>query len=464
MLGWYVMLLAVASLSSLFILRLVTLVEMENRIDADLAQEAEELRALALGNDPQTGEPFAGDVDAIFRSFLVRNIPNEHETFIAIVEGEPILRSSREVAVRLDLDPVAVSTWAAIAGSQRGEIETEAGTVDYLAVELVGSEAKAVFVAAQFTDLLRADAERPVLIASAVEGAVGLVVASILAWVLTQRMVKPVSEMTDTVRSITAGDLTNRVPVTGDDELGRLAETFNGMLDRLQESFEMQRRFLADAGHELRTPITVVRGHLELMGDDPDERESTRRLVTEELDRMGRMVEELLTLARSERPDFLARRWVDLDDLVETTYRKMRALGDVDWRLGPVAVGIAFLDSERIGQALLALADNAVGHGGGTVTIASEVVDGHLRLSLSDTGPGIPEEELAGLFERFHRGKGSRGRPGSGLGLAIVRSIAVAHGGDVEIESMLGKGTTFTVSVPVSMPEPAHEEDEGDES
>lgn len=461
-LGWYVMLLVIASLSSLFILRLVTLVELENEIDADLAQEAEELRALAVGNDPETGEPFAGDVAAIFRSFLLRNIPNEHEMFIAIVDGEPILRSSRQVAVRLDLDPVAVSRWASIAGSERGEIETEAGTVDYLAVELVGSEVEAVFVAAQFTDLLRTDMERPILLASAVEGAVGLVVAAILAWVLTQRMVKPVSDMTDTVRSITAGDLTNRVPVTGDDELGRLAQTFNGMLDRLQDAFETQRRFLADAGHELRTPITVVRGHLELMGDDPDERESTRRLVTEELDRMGRMVEELLTLARSERPDFLERRWVDLDDLVETTYRKMRALGDADWCLGPVVVGIAFLDAERISQALLALADNAVGHGGGTITLGSAIIDGHLGLSVSDTGPGIPEDDLEGLFDRFHRGKVSRGRPGSGLGLAIVRSIAQAHGGDVEVESTVGKGTTFTVWVPVGMPE--HEqEDEGDE-
>jgi two-component system, OmpR family, sensor kinase len=463
MLGWFVMLLAVASLSSLFILRLVTLVELENRIDADLAQEAEELRALALGNDPETGEPFGDDAAAIFRTFLLRSIPNEHEVFIAIIDGEPVLRSSRQVALRLDLDPVAVSKWASIAGSERGEIETPAGAVDYLAVELVGSEVKAVFVAARFSDLLRTDVERPILLASAVGGALGLVVASVLAWVLAEKMVKPVSDMTDTVRSITAGDLTNRVPVAGDDELARLAQTFNEMLDRLQDAFETQRRFLADAGHELRTPITVVRGHLELMGDDPDERESTRRLVTEELDRMGRMVEELLTLARSERPDFLDRRWVDLDEMVKTTFRKMQALGDVDWRLGPVAVGIALLDAGRIGQALLALADNAVGHGGATITLGSEVTDGQLRLSVHDTGPGISDDDLDGLFDRFHRGRGSRGRPGSGLGLAIVRSIALAHGGDVEVESTLGEGTTFTVRVPVSMPEPEHEEAEGDE-
>lgn len=453
MLGWYILLLAVASLSSLFVLRLVTLVDLQSRIDTDLVQEAEELRALAVGNNPETGEPFAGDVESIFRVFLTRSIPNEHEVFVTLIDGEPFLRSSRPAPIRLDLDQAAMDRWSQIEASERGEIETAVGTVDYLAVELVGSDEKAVFVAAQFTDLLRVDVERPVLIASAVEASVGLVVAAALAWVLTQRMVKPVADMTETVRSITAGDLANRVPGGGDDELGRLADTFNDMLDRLEDAFNTQRRFLADAGHELRTPITVVRGHLELMGDDEAERTATRVLVTQELDRMARMVEELLTLARSERPDFLDRQWVDLDALLEDTHRKTQALGDARCELGSVAVGIGYLDPDRIVQAVLALADNALGHGGGVVTISSVRVADRLEISVSDTGPGIPESELDGIFDRFARGRGSRGRPGSGLGLAIVRGIAVAHGGDVSVTSEVGVGTTFTLDLPLIMPE-----------
>jgi two-component system, OmpR family, sensor kinase len=461
MLGWFVLLLAIAALSSLFILRLITLVELENQVDIDLRQEAEELRVLTAGNDPETGEPFAGNVEAIFRTFLARSVPDPYEVFLAIVDGEPFLRSSLEVPVRLDLEPMAVERWAAVSGSERGRLETEAGSVDYLAIELVGGEQKAVFVAAQFTDLRRVAVERPVLAASAVEAGVGLISASILAWVLTQKMTRPVTEMTGTVRSITAGDLANRVPVGGDDELGRLAETFNDMLDRLEDAFETQRRFLADAGHELRTPLTIIRGHLELMGDDPDERVATKALVTEELDRMARMVDDLLTLARSERPDFLRRAFVDVDDLVASTYRKMRALGDADWQVGDVAVGIAWLDAERIGQALLALADNAVGHAGGTITVGSRISEGTLSLWVGDTGPGIEPEELEGIFDRFHRGKGSRDRRGSGLGLAIVKSIAVAHGGDVRAESVVGVGTRFTIDIPLN--EPGVETDDEDE-
>lgn len=458
MLGWFVLLLAITSLSSLLILRLVTLVELQQRIDAELRQEAEELRALAAGNDPATGRPFGGDVEAMFRTFLARNVPGQHEVFIALVDGEPAYRSSGDVPVRLDRDPGAIERWAEVEGSERGRLQSDVGAVDFLAVELLGGDREAVFVTARFSDLLRLEEERPVLIATLAEASVGLVVASMLAWVLTQRMVRPVAEMTDTVRSITAGDMARRVPQPSDDELGRLAATFNGMLDRLEEAFETQKRFLGDAGHELRTPITIIRGHLELMGDDPAEREATKALVTEELDRMGRMVEELLTLARSESPDFLRTKFVDIDELMTSTFHKMQTLGRADWRMGPVAVGIAQLDADRIGQALLALADNAVGHGGEVITVGSEVADGHLSIWVQDTGPGIQPDEIDSIFDRFHRGRESRERPGSGLGLAIVRSIAEAHRGRVEVESTPGVGSRFTLWVPLEQPE--REEDE----
>jgi len=455
LLGWYTALLLVATLSSLFILRVVTLLQLEGRIDDELAQEAEELRALASGVNPETGELFAGDVESIFRVFLSRNVPNEHETFVTLVDGEAFLRSAGEVPVRLDLAPEAIAAWATTEGSARGTIQSEAGTVDYLAVELVGSDAEAVFVAAMFTDIMVAEAERPVLIASAVEGTVGLLVAGLLALVLTDRMVRPIANMTTTVRSITAGDLSRRVPPGEDDELGRLADTFNDMLDRLEEAFDAQRQFLADAGHELRTPITVVRGHLELMGEDETEREATLELIHDELARMSRMVDDILTLARAERPDFLAKRFVDLDELTVSVHRKATSLGDRDWQLDGVGIGIGLLDPDRITQAVLALADNAVGHtiAGDQISIGSRVVGSRVQIWVADTGSGIPEDELERIFDRFYRGAGSRRRPGSGLGLAIVSSVVLAHQGEVRVDSQPGEGTRFTLELPLESPE-----------
>lgn len=463
LLGWYLALLLVASLSSLLILRVVTLLQLEARIDDDLTQEAEELRALASGRNPETGELFAGDVESIFEVFLSRNVPNEHEMFVTLIDGEPFLRSAGQVPVRLDLAPNAISAWAATEGSLRGTVETEAGTVDYLAVELVGSDTKAVFITAVFTDDLVAEAELPVLIASAVEGTVGLLVAGLLAVVLTQRMVRPITDMTSTVQSITAGDLSQRVPRGDDDELGRLADTFNDMLDRLDEAFDTQRRFLADAGHELRTPITVIRGHLELMEDDKADREATQQLIEDELGRMARMVDDLLTLARSERPDFLTKRFVDLDELTVSIFRKASSLGDRVWHLDNIAIGIGLLDSDRVTQGMLAIADNALGHTqrGDRISLGARVDSGQVSLWVGDSGAGIPKADLEGIFDRFHRGTGSRNRPGSGLGLAIVKSIAEAHGGRVDVESSLGAGTKFTLELPLESPERDRDEGEG---
>jgi two-component system, OmpR family, sensor kinase len=118
------------------------------------------------------------------------------------------------------------------------------------------------------------------------------------------------------------------------------------------------------------------------------------------------------------------------------------------------------IDPDRIGQALLALADNAVGHGGGTITLGSAISDGTLSIWVQDNGPGIAPDDMDGIFDRFHRGKGSRERRGSGLGLAIVKSIAVAHGGDVRVDSVLGFGARFTLEIPLEEPEVEREEDE----
>ena len=160
-----------------------------------------------------------------------------------------------------------------------------------------------------------------------------LLIASALAWVVAGRLLAPLRALDETARSISETDLTRRIPVSGNDEIAELARTFNAMVDRLEGAFASQRAFVSDASHELRTPITIVRGHLELLGDDPDERRETIALVTDELDRMSRFVDDLLLLAKAERNDFLRVDEVELGALTDELLDKAAGLGPRTWAL-----------------------------------------------------------------------------------------------------------------------------------
>jgi two-component system OmpR family sensor kinase len=209
-----------------------------------------------------------------------------------------------------------------------------------------------------------------------------------------------------------------------------------------------------DAGHELRTPITIVRGHLELLEDDPDERRETVALLMDELDRMARIVNDLLTLAKWEQPDFLATADVDLGVLVDDVLAKASALGDREWKLDARAEGTIVADRQRLTQALMQLAQNAVQHtrDGDEVGLGAFVSDQEARLWVRDTGPGIPFEEQQRVFDRFYRADESRRSEGAGLGLSIVQAIARAHGGRLDLSSVPGSGATFAIVLPASRP------------
>lgn len=224
------------------------------------------------------------------------------------------------------------------------------------------------------------------------------------------------------------------------------------MLDRLESAFEAQRRFLDDAGHELRTPITIVRGHLELMGDDPAERRETVALVTDELDRMARLVDDLLTLAHAERLDFLDRQPVELGDLTDELAAKAPALGERGWVVDARAEGAMVADRQRLTQAVMQLAENAVRHTspGDEIGLGTALAGDEARLWVRDTGPGVPAGQEGRVFERFARGPDTPRGESSGLGLSIVRAIAESHGGRVELDSAQGAGATFTIVVPTA--------------
>jgi two-component system OmpR family sensor kinase len=208
---------------------------------------------------------------------------------------------------------------------------------------------------------------------------------------------------------------------------------------------------LDDAGHELRTPITIVRGHLELVDvDDPVDVSRTRDIAVDELDRMQRLVEELLILAKSRRPDFVRTAPVDVEALLYEVLDKVITLGDRRWRIDEAPEVTVMLDRQRITQALLQLVANAVRFTapGGVIALGGRADTDTVALWVRDDGVGIRPEDQERIFERFARGAGQPEQSGAGLGLAIVGVIAEAHHGEVTLVSEPGQGATFRMIIP----------------
>jgi len=451
-LGWYVALLAVAIVPALLIQRSFILDEVVSQADQALDQEVSELRQLAGGVDPETGELFAGDVAGIFDTYLDRNVPLSDESVITIVGGVPYKSDVSGAAFQ---GTELLEHWSSLQAPERDQVETDLGPVRYLAVPLAsGDDVGGVFVVAIALEQQLAFVDGILRVGGLVLGSI-LLISSAVAWIAAGEVLRPLRLLSETARSISESDLSARIPVEGDDEIAVLAETFNDMLDRLEEAFDTQRRFVDDASHELRTPITVIRGQLELSGDDPEDREATIRLVTGELDRMSRIVEDLLVMAKAEQPDFIQPHPIDLAEFVDELSIKASALSPRPIPVTSIDHAVVVGDRQRLTQAVMNLARNAVEHTpeSAELSIGARVNGSMARLWVSDTGPGIPEADRKRLFDRFARGSaGRRSTGGAGLGLSIVKAIAEGHGGSVEVESG-SEGTTFTIVFPTGGPE-----------
>ncbi len=464
-LGFAAMLLVGAAGVALLVQRAVLHQRLDAQVNEMLEQEREELERLAAGRDPETGEPFEGDVAAIFDTFLGRNVPATAEAFYTYVDGQPYRRSqvTRQTPVRLDTSAELNERWGDLQVGQRGEVATDAGAVRYLAVPLAsGGETRGVFVVVNFLDRERGAIDADLRVQALVV-AVVIAVATGIAWFIAGRLLRPLREVTAAARAISETDLSRRIPVESSDEVGQLAVTFNEMLDRLEEAFAAQRAFVDDAGHELRTPITVIMGQLELMGDDPEDRAATLAVVDDELGRMARIVEDLLLLAKAEQTDFVHRELVELSDFTTEVLMKARTLGDRDWRLDACATGTAELDPQRLTQALLNLARNAAEHTDPrtVVGIGSSRTADEVRFWVRDEGLGIPSDEQERIFDRFSRGRNARRRSdGAGLGLTIVRAVAAGHGGHVHLDSDVGRGSRFDLVLPLAGGDPGPPSDE----
>jgi two-component system sensor histidine kinase MprB len=278
---------------------------------------------------------------------------------------------------------------------------------------------------------------------------VGVATAIAVGTFVTRTVVGPVTRLTETAERVSAtGDLTHRIDVPATtDELSRLAQTFNTMLEALEDSVASQRRLVADASHELRTPITSVRTNIDLLVSgritDPVELDRLVADVRSQLEELSALVGDLVDLARGGEP-LAVRQPVHLDQVTEDALDRARRLWpDVEF-CAEVQPSVVSGDPSLLGRAVSNLLENAAKYGDGGVSV--EVSDGVVRVR--DRGPGFAEQDLPHVFDRFYRAAGARGMPGSGLGLAIVRQVAEAHGGHAVAENAPDGGALVRLELP----------------
>jgi two-component system, OmpR family, sensor kinase len=326
----------------------------------------------------------------------------------------------------------------------------------------LGQPAGALLIAARLDDVF--DTLHRLRSLMLLAGLAGIALTAGLGWRSARTALRPVEEIGATAHEIgVTGDLSRRVASGRTDELGRLGDAFNTMLDRLEaaqaalsRTVETQRRFVDDASHELRTPLTIMRGNLELVARDPSmpasERVAALRDAIEEAERMSRLVDDLLALARVDAGMAMPGTDVHLARLVhEVAHGARPVAGERNVSVAIKADGLRVRGSEALIRRLLEnLTDNAIKYTppSGSVAISLEEEGDDAVLRVSDDGIGMSPEELAHIFDRFWRSDSSRERPGSGLGLAIAKAVAEAHGGSIEATSRPG-ATTFTVRLPI---------------
>ncbi|MBQ5586563.1 MAG: HAMP domain-containing protein [Selenomonadaceae bacterium] len=301
-----------------------------------------------------------------------------------------------------------------------------------------------------------------------VEMVLGLVLALFLGYFVSQRLLQPIRSMTDTVKSIEVSDLGTRLEVSDTkDELSDLAVTFNRMLERIQQGFDQQQRFVSDASHELRTPVTVIRGYADMLSrwgrHDEETLQEGLEAIGSEAENMQELIEKLLFLARADQKrQILHKELLDMQALVGDVFRKMQmAVDSHHLQLLANEPAMVLADKVTMRQMLRIFLENAVKYtpAGGVIRLSSRCSpddEGYIELVIEDTGIGIAEEEQEKIFQRFYRVDSSRtkeaGQPGgTGLGLSIAKWIADRHGIKIRVESQPGTGTRFTLKIPLQV-------------
>lgn len=420
-------------------------------VDARLASELTEARRVVSA---QSG--VASTRDAV-RQVLSVAVPPEDGGTVGLVGGRVAFTAGVAEAVH----PEGIAGFAARVTRETADGTVRQGTVvsggrayRYVAVPVRVQGDPAHGVVAVAIDLgLRLQAVDGTFRAYAVIAAISIVVIGAIGWLIAGRLLAPIRHLNAMAQRISADDLHERIPVTGDDDVSTLTATVNSMLDRIETGVQQRRALLDDVRHELKAPLSVVRGELELLDSgDPRVVADARRIGMEEVDRMTALVDGLTDLT-DVQTSTLALAPVDLGSLTDDLLARAATMSGHPWSVARRAAAVVLLDRERVIQAWLQLADNAAKYApdGSPIALGSTLSGAEVLLSVSDHGAPIPLAERDRIFERFARGRDAGPRGGSGLGLAIVAAIAAAHGGRVTLESEAG-GNTFVMRLPARTP------------
>jgi len=429
--------LAVYSLLSLSLVR---------QIDTTLNIAADEIRLA-----------FRRDVEGIHLPPMALDLTAN--VYVQVWDAEGNLIATNTSAAREPFDPGRL----AVAETAYSDVSYHGIHLRVLTYPLVSQTEETVVGTMQLASSLTTvdDAQRALLALLMGGGLMAVVLAGVVGWTTAAAALHPLEQMTETALRIThADDLSRRIPLSGpaEGEVGRLILAFNETLERLENLFETQRRFLADVSHELRTPLTTILGNLDLMRKMGQLDAESLEAITSETQRMKRLVQDILVLTQAESGKLpLGKEEVELDTLVLEVFQQAKVLAKdrVEVHLGQEDQARVTGDRDRLKQVLLNLMSNAIEYtpAGGSVTLGLACVGDWARVTVTDTGPGIPPEELPHIFERFYRVDRSRKRTergGAGLGLSIAYWITRSHDGRLEVASEVGKGTTFSVWLPQS--------------
>jgi two-component system OmpR family sensor kinase len=464
--------LAVACIGLAIVGSVTFLVQRErvlNEVNDRLKTQTERLETVAGGDQAATDAAGSGattasedlqidqfaSVEDYLYSAVARLVPARNEAALAIIDGKARYRPSTLSGFDISgnqqlIDRVITET--ADGESKTGTAVTDQGSLKYIAIPVSmegdpqsGIYVRAIDLGAELSPVTAAITTYS-LAAIVVLGAIGFV-----GWFVAGRLLSPIRDLRDAADAITLDDMSPRLAPQGNDDISDLTRTVNSMLDRLEGSVDVQRQLLDDVRHELKTPITIVRGHLELMDpSDAADVATTREIGMAELDRMTRLVDDIDLLATVEGDGF-AMAEVDLAALTARIGELVAVIPGHAWSVEAVAEGRIEGDSDRLLQAWLQLADNAAKYtpDGGRIELGSTLDRSGAHLWVADHGPGIPPASRHRIFRRFDRAQGKRSVGGSGLGLAIVDAIAKGHGGQCQVTDTPGGGATFTIHLPL---------------
>lgn len=437
---------------------------VNQRLDAQVTSLTE---IAEPGRTPEVGEGASeaaealdlekySSVDDYLEAVVARLVPARNEASLALLDGSPRWIPSTYSGFDISDDQELIDRVVAdtrTGATTSGTVVTEKGSLRYIAIPVTmdrdpqrGLYVRAIDLGAELQPVTLAMTTY-VIAALAVLAAIGVV-----GWFVTGRLLSPIRHLRETADAISITDLSLRLEPQGNDDISDLSRTVNSMLDRLEDSVDGQRQLLDDVRHELKTPITIVRGHLELMDPrDAADVASARDIGIAELDRLARLVEDIDMLATAEG-DTYSFVDVDLGALTARVGELVAVIPEHRWTVEERAAGVTVGDPDRLLQAWLQLADNAAKYtpAGSPIELGSAHDDQGARLWVRDHGPGIPSAARARIFQRFDRAHVKRTVGGSGLGLAIVDAIAKGHGGHCAVTDTPGGGATFTIHLPAA--------------